>query len=60
MAPTDSVWVEAERSAMKKNSNGVVSKVPEAAGIGFEDLDLGVEAFGSGICDRLAIPADDA
>ncbi len=44
---------EIEFAAEKEDSGAVVFKAAEAAGIGFEGLDLGVEAFGERVGDAV-------
>ena len=46
-------WVEAELAAVEEDSDAVVVEGSEAAGIGFEGLDFGVEAFHDGVGDAV-------
>ena len=38
---------------MKENRDAILGKIPVAAGIGFEKLDLGVHAFCGGVGDAM-------
>ena len=42
-------WSEVEFSAEEEDSGAVVFEATEATGIGFDRLNLGVEAFGEGV-----------
>ena len=39
---------------MKKNPRAIVEEAAEAAGVGFDGLDAGVEALADGVRDRVS------
>ena len=52
-------WVKIELSAEEEDAGAVVLEGAEAAGVGFDGLDLRVEPFGHGVGDRVAQVGDD-